>query len=142
MRCQNSPQCRFFLWEKDEANARNGSLQNPPSPQTPTRRTNDHSAAFPTPTSRHNTTARHSGAVSRDIDPTDVSPIPFQLSAGPQSSGNVDLVTKIMDFLREKNVQLSSSEEIVLRSIVSTEVAVYELRLKWAEETIQKLSQN
>lgn len=85
---------------------------------------------------------QHSGAASKGISATNVSPIPFQLNAGSQLSENADLPAKIMGLLRDKNVELSSSEEIVLRNIVSTKVAVYELRLSRAEETIQELSRN
>lgn len=67
---------------------------------------------------------QHSGAASKGISATNVSPIPFQLNAGSQLSENADLPAKIMGLLRDKNVELSSSEEIVLRNIVSTKVAV------------------
>lgn len=142
LRCNNLKQCKFFLWEEDEASAREKSLQGPSTPQTPTRRPNDPSAAFPTPTSRHSATAQRSGAASKGISATDVSPIPFTLTEGSRSSGNGDLPTKILGFLRDRNVELSSADEIVLHDMVSTEVTVYELRLSRAEETIQKLSRN
>ncbi len=140
LRCRlpREEQCKFFLWEKDEAAAREQNASHPlPVPQTPTRRQNSHPVSLPTPNSRASgdRTSRPAFLQSLDMSPT---PRRFN-EVGFKSDEDEDLSVAVLELLRSDNLKLKTSTEVQLRHTINSAVGVYETRLRKSEGTISEL---
>jgi hypothetical protein len=139
LRCSQSrsEQCEFFLWEKDEAAAR--ELKDPqhmPAPQTPTNRYHRGAQSLLTP----NTRETISSSNRRVPQLPDMTPTPHRYNDDPfKSESDTDLTTAIMELLRSDNVELRTSTEVQLQHTIGLGVGVYEAKLRKFEETVAKL---
>lgn len=167
LRCQqpNEKQCRFFLWEKDEVAAREQNASHLPAPQTPTNknlgrnvppfrtsmfatpgqnsagRPENHPESLPTPDSRDGVWASND-RTSRPVyfQSPDVSPTPRRFNDFEfKSDEDADLSTTVLGLLRSEKLELKTSTEVHLRHTISSQIAVYETRLRKSEATISEL---
>lgn len=130
LRCSRTPQCEFFLWEKDEHIAR-ASMSSPRTPQQNRGRT----LSYLTPTSGNDAqggrrilnyeSSLTSPTPNRHIDRAEVLEQP--------------LLTEILELLKSANIELKASTESQLRHSVNMKVAAYEAKVRTCEATINDL---
>lgn len=130
MRCPNTNDCKFFLWEKDELTAK-VSKSEPRTPQHNRRRT----PALLTPVSRHDTQGRRE---SLHLESSISTPTPkrvFDHVGVPDQP----LLTEILDLLKSANIEIKASTELQLRHSVNMRMATYETKVRTCEATIDEL---
>ncbi|KEF59379.1 uncharacterized protein A1O9_04223 [Exophiala aquamarina CBS 119918] len=168
LRCQQAgnDQCKFFLWEEEEATVReqaNASYLRLPAPRTPTKlnTTNrepvfngfnskqsiaatpasGHSAAKLKTSPRYSPTPRSEGKTSPPVSSEDLSPTPHRVRVDHESDKDKDFTTAILKLLRSSNVVVGASTEVRLRLMIRSEIGAYQTKLQTCEEMITDLCQ-
>ncbi|KAJ5110119.1 GRF zinc finger domain-containing protein [Penicillium argentinense] len=130
LRCPNTDDCGFFLWEKDEPTAR-VSNSSPRTPQQNRRR----NPGLLTPLSGKNA---QGGRQTLNFESSLTSPTPKRHFDQAEVLDE-PLLTEILELLASANIEIKASTELQLRHLVNMKVATYETKLRTCETTINDL---
>lgn len=130
LRCPNTEDCGFFLWEKDESKAR-VSKSSPRTPQQNRTRT----PVFLTPKSAHDSPGRRQALI---IGSSLTSPTPKRVLDNAEMLDK-PLLSEILELLKSANIEMKPSTDSQLQHLVNMKVETYEAKVRTCEATITDL---